>query len=334
MFKDELSSFKQLLALIPFNIADYMIIITAIFYIAEEVSSGATAAFSNLASVVIAFFIGLFTYSIFAQFLVNYFSFSKGIADAISFLFLTVLFYILSMKSASLFFKKVKILIPPMVEKILGGIFGLLSFFLIASFVISLLLSFPVSPLIKSQVNGSVIGMLISIRTQTIEAKTKEIFGGAINESLNFLTVRADPNSTINLNFKTKNVTIDPISEKIMLNQVNSAREKHDLPPLTLDSKLTTVAQEYGKNMFLRGYFSHYTPEGFSPFDRLEHYSVSYTSAAENLAYAPDVKLAFTGLMNSPSHRRNILDPSFKKIGIGIIDAGTYGKIFVQEFTD
>jgi uncharacterized protein YkwD len=40
------------------------------------------------------------------------------------------------------------------------------------------------------------------------------------------------------------------------------------------------------------------------------------------------------GLLNSPGHRANILNGNFKKVGIGVMDAGVYGKMFVQEFTD
>jgi uncharacterized protein YkwD len=38
--------------------------------------------------------------------------------------------------------------------------------------------------------------------------------------------------------------------------------------------------------------------------------------------------------MNSEGHRKNILDPEFKRLGIGVIDNGVYGKMFVQIFTD
>lgn len=334
MFKEELSSLKQLLHAIPLSIVDVLLVGMACFYVFEEASSGAVSAFSNLASVVLSFFIGLFSYALISYLLVTYLSFSKGFADALSFLLLTVLFYVVFMRLFDLLFRKVNIVIPKRTSKILGGIFGFLSFFLIVSFIISLLLSFPISTFIKSSIRGSLIGRVITSRTQTIESKTKEIFGGAIDEGLNFLTIKADPKSTINLNFKTTNVTVDPESETSMLSKINAIRKKQDLSPLTSDPQLKTVARAYGKNMFAKGYFSHYTPEGFSPFDRLEQYSIGYTSAAENLAYAPDTDFAFNGLMNSPGHRRNILDPSFKRIGIGVIDAGVYGKIFVQEFTD
>jgi len=38
--------------------------------------------------------------------------------------------------------------------------------------------------------------------------------------------------------------------------------------------------------------------------------------------------------MNSPGHRANILGASFRRVGIGVIDGGVYGEMFVQEFTD
>jgi uncharacterized protein YkwD len=38
--------------------------------------------------------------------------------------------------------------------------------------------------------------------------------------------------------------------------------------------------------------------------------------------------------MKSDGHRKNILDTSFIKVGVGVIDAGVYGKMFVQEFSN
>ena len=86
--------------------------------------------------------------------------------------------------------------------------------------------------------------------------------------------------------------------------------------------------------MFARGYFSHYTPEGLSPFDRMAQTDVSYTYAGENLALAPNVTVAMQGLMQSPGHRANILFPNFGKLGVGVIDGGIYGQMYCQEFTD
>jgi uncharacterized protein YkwD len=54
----------------------------------------------------------------------------------------------------------------------------------------------------------------------------------------------------------------------------------------------------------------------------------------ENLAYAPNLELAHTGLMNSEGHRANILSPDFNKVGIGIEDGGVYGLMVTQVFSN
>ena len=84
--------------------------------------------------------------------------------------------------------------------------------------------------------------------------------------------------------------------------------------------------------MFVRGYFSHYTPEGKDPFQRMHDAGVTYRTAGENLALAPTLQLAHTGLMNSPGHRANILHPQFGRVGIGILDGGRRGIMVSQEF--
>jgi len=97
---------------------------------------------------------------------------------------------------------------------------------------------------------------------------------------------------------------------------------------------LQPVGRAHAADMLKRGYFSHYTPEGLSPFDRMEQAGITYLYAGENLAFSPNVTLAMQGLMNSPGHRENILSEHFGRVGIGVLDAGVYGEMFVQEFRD
>jgi uncharacterized protein YkwD len=61
---------------------------------------------------------------------------------------------------------------------------------------------------------------------------------------------------------------------------------------------------------------------------------INYSAAGENLALAPTTEFAHDGLMNSPGHRANILNGQFRRVGIGVMDGGIYGKMFVQEFTN
>jgi uncharacterized protein YkwD len=46
------------------------------------------------------------------------------------------------------------------------------------------------------------------------------------------------------------------------------------------------------------------------------------------------VEIAFKGLMDSDGHRKNIIDPSYSRVGIGVIDSSAYGKMFTQVFAD
>jgi uncharacterized protein YkwD len=86
--------------------------------------------------------------------------------------------------------------------------------------------------------------------------------------------------------------------------------------------------------MFENGYFSHISLQGEDVGDRLGKAGVLYLVAGENLAFAPSLEIAHDGLMQSPGHRENILDEEFNRVGIGVIDAGSQGKMFVQVFTD
>ena len=84
--------------------------------------------------------------------------------------------------------------------------------------------------------------------------------------------------------------------------------------------------------MLARGYFAHLTPEGNDLSDRMHQARIGYLSAGENLALAPTLYTAHTGLMRSPGHRANILRPQFGRLGIGILDGGTHGLMVTQDF--
>ena len=119
-----------------------------------------------------------------------------------------------------------------------------------------------------------------------------------------------------------------------MFQKVNEERRKLAIKELVFDKNLVPVARSHAKDMWGRKYFAHVSPEGEDVGDRLQKFKISYTYAGENLALAPTTATAHTGLMNSKGHRENILDPRFTKLGIGVIDNGIYGKMFVQVFTD
>lgn len=126
----------------------------------------------------------------------------------------------------------------------------------------------------------------------------------------------------------------DESAEAKMIEQVNQEREKAGLGKLKMQTDLQEVARKYAEEMWQKQFFSHTSPEGVTTFDRLKSNKIKYIMAGENLALAPNVNLAHRGLMDSPPHKKNILEPNFQKVGIGAISNGKSSVMFVQLFTN
>jgi uncharacterized protein YkwD len=119
-----------------------------------------------------------------------------------------------------------------------------------------------------------------------------------------------------------------------MLELLNRERVAQGLVALVADEKLRQAARDHSEEMVRLSYFAHESPTQGSPFDRMTRAGVRFGAAGENLAFAPSVDAAHRGLMNSPDHRKNILTPQFRRVGIGAIAAGSWGRMFTQNFTD
>jgi uncharacterized protein YkwD len=120
--------------------------------------------------------------------------------------------------------------------------------------------------------------------------------------------------------------------EQQAITLLNQDRAANGLPALKANSQLTTLARSYAQDMISRGYFSHYNPEGQSPFDRMKKAGISYTSAGENLAINTSVAGAETAFMNSSGHRANILNSGYTEVGIGVVHSSSGQVYVVQEF--
>lgn len=124
-----------------------------------------------------------------------------------------------------------------------------------------------------------------------------------------------------------------------MLLRVNDVRRRSGLPPLAPNPLLDRVSQEHAEDMLRRAYFGHRTPEGLDPSDRAE--VDGYRSGiGENLVEQRfSVEEALAAWLGSPGHRRNLLDPACRELGLGLAvgegyDAapGGYRVIWVQSF--
>lgn len=167
-----------------------------------------------------------------------------------------------------------------------------------------------------------------------LQQGVNQLLGGAISDTLNFITIKPDSGESVALRFTTTDVRVDAASEEAMLHLVNRERVSRGLRPLRMNQTAREVARKHSRDMFARGYFAHVNPDGLDPFQRMEAGGVEFRAAGENLALAPTLQLAHNGLMNSPGHRANILSDDFGAVGIGVIDGGRYGLMITQNFTD
>ena len=115
--------------------------------------------------------------------------------------------------------------------------------------------------------------------------------------------------------------------ESILADLANQARNSAGVAPdLTLDPAVSLVARAHSEAMRDRGFFSHVDPDGKRLRDRLQAAGIGFRSAGENLAQiggSPDPGgMAHQLLMDSASHRDNILSGKFTVIGVGVAKRG------------
>ena len=114
-----------------------------------------------------------------------------------------------------------------------------------------------------------------------------------------------------------------------LLAMVNQARASEQSPTLERDATLDGIAERHAQAMRKQKRIAHDAGDG-DPRSRVEGAQLSILATGENVAHALDVTRAHRALWASPSHRENLLQPRFDKIGIGIaVDAD--GSIWVCE---
>ena len=218
------------------------------------------------------------------------------------------------------------------VNRTLGMIPGLAGGLISAAILASLLMAAPLPEAARESARQSAFADRLTSYTGRLEDRLAPVFNEAVQRTLNRLTIRPESNERVELGFKVESVRPRPDLEAQMLELVNRERAAAGLKPLAPDPEMTEVARAHSADMFARGYFAHVSPDGQDPFDRMKRAGVTFRTAGENLALAPTVRVAHTGLMNSPGHRANILRPAFGRLGIGIVDGGYRGLMVSQEF--
>lgn len=317
------------------NWVDLVILTVIVVFALEGIGRGFFVQLAEIIGFLVSLIVALTFYPWAAQLAVKYFSLPKIAASPLGFLSIWLIAQTLYSGIFSYIIRKIpfKIWEKPL-DKYLGFIPAAVNALLFSAFILLFVVALPIRPDIKKDIFNSKVGSVLIDQAGILEKPISSIFGPFARQSLTFLTVTPQEKGLVDLQFTQKEYTVDATSEKQMFEQVNQERTKFGVKPLAWNESFAQIGRNHSKDMFEGGYFSHYSKEGKDVGNRLDESGIVYTYAGENLALAPDVTRAHTGLMDSPGHRRNILDPAFGQIGIGAIDGGIYGKMFTQIFTN
>lgn len=124
-----------------------------------------------------------------------------------------------------------------------------------------------------------------------------------------------------------KSVFFADITKTVLINLVNRERADLGLQPLKENEKLNQGAFLKAQDMMEKDYFSHQSPEGVSPWHWFSKSGYNYQNAGENLAIGfLDSEEVYRAWLNSASHRNNLLNPTYKEVGIAILKGDFLGK--------
>ncbi|MFJ2030385.1 CAP domain-containing protein [Streptosporangium sp. NPDC087985] len=119
--------------------------------------------------------------------------------------------------------------------------------------------------------------------------------------------------------------------ERRIIQLTNVQRRKYGCAPLRIDRRLIRSARAHSEEMGQSGTFSHSSPDGASPWDRME--AAGYRDGgAENISrgYASAAETVRRWMATS-SHRGNILNCRLTATGVGIME-GPGGPWWTQDF--
>jgi len=217
-------------------------------------------------------------------------------------------------------------------NRLLGLLPGLANGAIHAIVAAVLLLTLPLGARVGTWARESTLAPRLAGPAEWVEVQLAPIFNPAVERALEAVIIDPHSRERIALQFQVEDGKPRPDLEAKMLELVNAERRAAGLRPVQPDPVMSELARGHSRDMLARGYFAHVSPEGKDLGDRLQQARIGYLAAGENLALAPSLQLAHTGLMRSPGHRANILRPQFGRLGIGILDSGGHGLMVTQAF--
>jgi uncharacterized protein YkwD len=124
---------------------------------------------------------------------------------------------------------------------------------------------------------------------------------------------------------RTRAVALSPLESGVLLD-INAFRAQHGLAKLRVNPKLTAAARAHSSQMARDGYFAHESADGSPFWKRVQSFytRTRFWSVGENLLFASptiDPNGALKLWLASPEHRRNLMNPLWREIGVSAVHA-------------
>jgi hypothetical protein len=120
--------------------------------------------------------------------------------------------------------------------------------------------------------------------------------------------------------------------EQVLFAAANRERAAQSLPALQWDEALAKAARKHANRMAFYNVLEHQLPSEPDLAARLIEAGARFGSVAENIAVGSNPDIIHAGWMDSPGHRKNILNPNLTAVGIAAA-RGTGGLFAVQDFS-
>lgn len=126
--------------------------------------------------------------------------------------------------------------------------------------------------------------------------------------------------------WQTSSQLVGTVLPALVVEQTNAERTLRYAPPLRRNHVLDEAAARKAEHMAASGYFSHYSPDGVSPWHWLDEVGYTYAFAGENLAvHFSDSAEVVEAWMQSPPQRDNIMSGNYTEIGVGTAKGSLQG---------
>lgn len=111
---------------------------------------------------------------------------------------------------------------------------------------------------------------------------------------------------------------VSTVLPAVVVDLTNEERLGLATAPLQRNATLDAAARQKAQHMADNEYFAHFAPDGTTPWSFFKENGYVYAHAGENLAiHFTDSTEVVEAWMQSPAHRKNIVDAKYTEIGVG-----------------